>query len=266
MSKSFDVPTMIAISDPWVDERKDKPVLLSVPLIAGLVPILEEAHNPLLRLQLKPSEADAAMRSLTEQALALDGEQDDRYRSLHSILTGWAAVSSEARRAILERLRDTLLPEGLGGTQRTYLAESGNVELAVSKMTPEMETTLKEIVVDGTTAFQLFNEWVELGRKLGDVERERARIAQTQSGTGVTAKDIQNARYRWIRAVNALSTLLELESDIPEDIRIRILQPLRAAEAKLAQKRAKIDPTEGLDPTEETDEDDTPIALSKAEA
>jgi hypothetical protein len=167
------------------------------------------------------------------------------------ILTGWAAASSdETRRRVIENIRDTLLPDGLSGTLRTYLAEAGNVEMAATRITPEMESTLKGIVVDGRSLFQLFNEWVEVGRKLGDVERERARLAEKQTVGGVTAADVQRARFKWIRSVNALCAVLELESGFPEEDRVRILQPLRTAEAKLAKKRVALDPTEGLDPTE----------------
>lgn len=254
--KAFDVPTMIAVSGPWVDENKDMPLLLSQPLTVGLVPILAATHNGLLQVRVTPSESDAVMRMLSEQAFSLDSDHDERYRVLHTILTGWAAASSdESRRRALENIRDTLLPDGLSGTLRTYLSEAGNVELAVTRMTPEMANTLKGIVVEGRSLFQLFNEWTEVGRKLGDVERARARTADRPTAGGVTAADVQQARYKWIRAVNALCALLALGSGFPEEDRIRILQPLRTAEAKFAKKRSAVDPTEGLDPTESEGDD-----------
>ena len=89
--------------------------------------------------------------------------------------------------------------------------------------------------MDDRNVFQMFNEWVEAGRQLGDVERERVRLAESQSDDQVTAQDMQQARYRWIRVVNALTTLLDLESDFPEEDRIRILQPLLTAEEKFAK-------------------------------
>jgi hypothetical protein len=247
---------MIAISDPWVDDRRDKALLVSMPLTAGLVPILVSAHSGLLQIRLVASEDEAIARVLAEQALTLDSEHDERYRSLYAIVTGWAAVSSsEARRNMLEKLRDTLFPEGLAGTQRSYLAEAGNVELAVSKLTPEIEETLNSIIVDGRSVFQIFNEWVEVGRKLGEVERERARLSVKKSDDVFTAKDVLNARFFWIRAVNALSAVLDLESEVTNETRVRILQPLRSAEAKFARKRTAASSAEELDPTaEETDE------------
>ena len=251
---AFDVPTMVAVSDPWVDDAKDKPLLEAQPLIAGLVPILVSSHRGLLRIRITPSDLEAKAKALSDLAFALDNDHDARYRALHAVFTGCAAVSEAPQREVLESLRDELLPEGLAGTQRTYLAESGAVELADSRITPEKEQILKGVEVAGKNLFQLFNEWVAVGRKLGDVERERARLSETTE-TRTTAKDVQQARYTWIRAVKALLVLLDLKSDITEETRIRILQPLRAAEAKFAKKRAAVDPTEGLDPTDSgTDE------------
>jgi hypothetical protein len=256
---------MIAISDPWVDSIKDKPLLESVPLTAGLVPILAATHNQLLVLRIVPAAKEALMQTLSSQAWTLDTDHDDKYRALHSILSGWAQVSNTARRLEIETVRDTIFPDGLAGTQRTYLAESGNVELALSQITPAIEAVLNSIVVDSKSMFELFHEWVTVGRELGNVERERARLTEKDAGSGVTAKDILLARFKWIRAVNALCALLDLDSEIPEDTRIRLLQPLRTAEAKFARKKSQaVDPTEGLDPTLEENAGELPPALSQA--
>ncbi len=116
--------------------------------------------------------------------------------------------------------------------QDSYLSESGAVELAVSRLTPEIEAVLAGNAVEGKSLRSYFDEWVALGRELGDIERRRVRIAERDEDEEVTQQDVLNARHQWIRTVNALKCLLELESDIPEETRIRILQPLRNAEAK----------------------------------
>ncbi len=56
--KYFDVATMIAISNPWVDEQKDKPVLVASPVTAGLVPFIEAAHRNLMALHVSSSGAE----------------------------------------------------------------------------------------------------------------------------------------------------------------------------------------------------------------
>ncbi len=263
----FDVPTMIGISDPWVDDEKDKPILESMPLTAGLVPILVTTHNRLALLRLIPSETEKVMHSLSERAGVLDLAHDEKFRSLYWLLIGIAAASENERRAEIEEVIDTLMPDGLAGTQKSFLAESGAVELAVSKMHPKIEGILKGIVVDGKSCLERFDEWTASGRELGDVERERARITKKQAQNVVTAKDVVKARFKWIRAVNVLVELFDLDEDIPEETRIRILKPLRNAEAKFARKAAKAkNAAKDSDPSEKSETDAPPDPASKAKS
>jgi hypothetical protein len=78
--RKFDVPTMIAISDPLVDDKKDKLVLEAIPLTAGFVPILVAIHKHPALLRSTPTENPKVMRSLSERASIFDTEHDDRYR------------------------------------------------------------------------------------------------------------------------------------------------------------------------------------------
>ncbi len=103
--------------------------------------------------------------------------------------------------------------------------ESGSVEIATAKMTPAIEGVLSSIVVEGKSALDLFRKWTIIGRELGDVERERVRIDETPEESVVSVKDILKARFKWIRAVNALIALLDLDEEIPEETRIRLLSP-----------------------------------------
>ena len=235
--KSFDAPTMLAISGPWVDAMKDRPLLEGCPVTAGIVSVIADSHNEVMRMMVASDNIDEELKSLTGQTQALDGVHDDKFRSLHGLFTAMAAVSEEPRRSQLEAARDLLMPDGLMGVQRSFLAESANVEVAVQRLTPEIETLLQDVAIGEKTMHDLFNEWVESGRELGAMERKRAQFAEESSANRVTAKDLQQARYRWIRTVNALTSLLELDYNFPEEMHTRILQPLRAAESK--QSRAK---------------------------
>ncbi len=88
--KVFKIATMIAISGPWVDNNKDRTVLLGSPLTAGLVPLIEAVHRLLLRLHVVPSEDAEALRALMERAAALDAAHDDKLRALYALLTSFA--------------------------------------------------------------------------------------------------------------------------------------------------------------------------------
>ena len=163
-------------------------------------------------------------------AAILDTTHDEAYRTLYGMLTSLALMSGDERRAKLDDIREALMPEGTHDPQLTYLAESGTVEVATSMLSREMEALMRGIDVDGRSLMQLFNEWVDAGRKLGNVERQRTQLAELRGNKRVAGRDIQNSRYQWIRAVNALIALLDVDSDISEETKAQILQPLRSAE------------------------------------
>ncbi|MBN2529730.1 MAG: hypothetical protein JXR76_25290 [Deltaproteobacteria bacterium] len=235
----FDVPTMIAISTSWVNAKKNRRLLEAHPLTAGLVPILETVHTDLLNTTVVPSELAEKSKALSDEAARLDGLYDAGYRLLHSMLTATSLAYPENQRMPLENLVNTLLPEGAAGTRQSYLAESGAVELAFSRLTPEMEAILRNIAVANMTLYEVFNKWVDAGRRLGEVETERALLMdQKKDENRITGRDVQKARYRWIRAVNALESMLALESDISDADKARILQPLRRAEARFVKRNS----------------------------
>lgn len=69
------------------------------------------------------------------------------------------------------------------------------------------------------------------------MERERVHLNETESAGAVPLGDVQKVRYRSIRTMNVIVSVLERAPNVPEDVNTRILQPLRAAEAKHASKK-----------------------------
>ncbi|MBN2529040.1 MAG: hypothetical protein JXR76_21805 [Deltaproteobacteria bacterium] len=167
---------MVAITDPMVDENKDRNLLEGYVPTAGIVPYVIRAHNTLLQVQETPTDAAQNMRVYMEKAAALDERHDECYRLFHATITGLSVVEDEAEAKLLIPICDTLLPDGLLGPQNAYLAKAGRVELATSRMTPEMEVILKESVVRDKTLYQLFTDWADAGRALAELERERVRF------------------------------------------------------------------------------------------
>jgi len=93
-----------------------------VPVLAALMPQLQAAHAAIFALRAHAE--DPKVRKLSERQSALDDQHDQHVRGLHTALTGVAMVSGA--RAELLRLRDTLLPEGLAHSQKTYRGQAGH--------------------------------------------------------------------------------------------------------------------------------------------
>ena len=247
------IASMIALTEGLVDPDKDRPMMLSHQLLAAFLPALVAAHNGLLRVTSLPSIAQNA-RALAQKATDLEARYDELYRAMYSVLTGWAVAANASRRTMLERVRQTLFPHGMGGINHSHLRKAGNAEVAMSRMSPEIEAALREFSVDGRTLFELFNDWVNIGAELGKVVQERARLGDVTDAEQISPGEIQRAKVRWVQAVRALIMLLELETDIPDDVRNHILQPLRAAYVKRSRKKKS--KAEGEDKKPDTPSDD----------
>ena len=254
--RKLDAATMIAISDPLVDPEKDRPLLESYPMTAGLVAVLMVIHSRLLKIRNTVSDTIEKARQLSAQAKELNARYDVLYRSIYSVLGAWCvSASSEARRVVFEKTREILFPEGLSGVQRTYLSSAGLANQAMSQVTPEIETILREIGVDGRSLFEMFMEWVNTGRKLGEVARQQMLFPEERESSQVSAGDVQTARFRWIRFMKALRILLELDDDAPSELKARVLQPLQVAERKYSDNKSGSEESDSTDESSDEDND-----------
>ncbi|MBN2528890.1 MAG: hypothetical protein JXR76_21040 [Deltaproteobacteria bacterium] len=234
---SLSTPAMVAVSGRLVNADQDMPLLQSYPMTAGVVPLLVVAHNGLLGLKSTDHAEKKQAEALAKEILALDKAHDERYRVLYTMLGALAQVAGAERRKWLEHIRDTLMPEGLLGTKRTYMSEYGGTIAAAARITAEMADTLKEIVVEGQSLLDLFHSWIALGKRLGDLEHERYRIMDEAKQQRHQRGEVQKRRFRWVRTMNLLVDLMELDDNLPEQLRSHILNPLVSARQKHTRKK-----------------------------
>ncbi|MBN2528476.1 MAG: hypothetical protein JXR76_18960, partial [Deltaproteobacteria bacterium] len=69
--------------------------------------------------------------------------------------------------------------------------------------------------------------------------------------------DVQRARFLWVRTMNVLKSLIELDPNIPEEIQVQILQPLKKAEERYSRKKSITDTDTDSD-TDSKDDDAIP--------
>ena len=239
----FEPASMVAISAAMVDEKLDRPLLMSIPLIAPLVDEMAGAHANLVNMQMTVSDQASALKNLTSRALGLDLDHDSLFRGSYNILTGIADIQSDPdKRAFLLELRDTLYPSGLSGVLDAYLVEAGNMELMAARITPEFRAYMQSVIIEDVSLMDTIERLIEIGKELGAVERERARLGSAEDTNAITKADLLAARRRWIRIMQAMIQLLDIAPDVSEDIRDRILQPLLKEEERMAKKRASDTP------------------------
>jgi hypothetical protein len=122
-------------------------------------------------------------------------------------------------------------------TQSTYLEEAGETDLVKQRLRHEDRKLLETVPTMEGTLSAVMDEWIKTGNELGTLERDRARkVDGIEAGQTVSRADVVQARNRWIRVVRAILTGLELADEVDDKTRALILQPLRLAVAKAAQK------------------------------
>jgi hypothetical protein len=253
--KSFSISSMVAISSPWTDEKADRPLLASIPLISALLTALSEVHQSLVTLRVTISSSSKELKALIGESLLLDRLHDSLYRGCYNILSGASDIAEdETKKADILEVRDTLFPKGPGAVLESYLDEVGNIEIMAARLTPEIKSFLKAIVIDNVTLSTTIDKLVETGAALGKAERRKARTSDTANNGIVRKSDVLKARYRWINIVQTMIQLLDIAPEVTEETKNLILQPLLREEAKRAGKRAAddvSDETETDEPTEE---------------
>ena len=229
--KRLSMEEMIQISTPWVNAGDAAGEALGkIPLLTALLPTLQSVHGMLFGL--RAQRLDPKTQRLAQEASALDAKHDELVRGIHGALTLLASLS-EASDEIL-RLRDTLLPEGLSHTLKTYRGEAGHAAMVAAQLDTNAKASLKSLTLNDKSLMDLVQAWFDTAKQLGELEETRTRL---NPPTGPSAADINTARLRWVRTVNAILANAELIG-VDEATDHLLFAALRAAE-KTADNRAR---------------------------
>lgn len=220
--KWLTVEEMIQISDPLVTEGNEaRSEIDGIAVLAALLPSLRSAHAAIFAVRLQP--ADPKLRELVNRENALDAEHDDRVRGIHGALTGLALVSDDPTELV--HLRDTLFPEGLRHTKKSYRGQAGHAAMVEARLDDQTKSRLKAVNLHHKNLLELTQGWLALAKQLGAAEDERAKLEPQPS----SAADMNNARLGWIRIMNVLIANAELANLDAATDRL-LFGPLRAAE------------------------------------
>ncbi len=235
MSQQAMISVTIGLTDPDNDETR---ALLAEPSLAGIVPLVVDARSELVTLQPEvPSTERAAQIQI--QLGELDGEFDETIRGAFYVMTAWShLVSAPAKKEAWLRLRDHLFSMGLSLTLRSYREEAGEAEMIQARLSPEVRAELAAIPTPDGTLAQTFDRVVDLGLRIGALEDERTPAAATSP---TLAGRVLVARNRWIRAVNALLSVIDM-LQVPADGPIARFRDRVQAEAAKRRAPAKASP------------------------
>jgi len=234
--RDLTTPTMVVISSAWLDPHAERPILEALPQASALLPSIDKAHKGLLHSQSTGTTANVELAALQQRAAGIDAIHDKKARGSYGLLTALAEIADDPVMAEkLLALRDILYPDGLELVRWSYTDEAGDAKLVDKRLTAEHKALLKEIPVLGGTLFDVHMARVKAGKDLGEIEKERLAL-EHQAPDAPTPADAVRARNVWIRTTNALISMLELEENLSDGDRERLLAPLRRAEQKAARR------------------------------
>jgi hypothetical protein len=251
---------MLMVSERWVSEKLDQPLLGSVPVLAAMAPMIVEAHKGLLDAQ-RAAEPGADAKELAELSAKggeLDQLHDRKGRGAWKLLDGLAELADTPDEAAhYTALRDRVLPDGVSMLQLSWMAEAGNVEVldrALKGTGLAQELAAVPLPGKKLTLLDAVKTHVSAGRRLGVIEARRGVIddvaKSAKTADGAVTKPLTRARNQWIRVVNAVLTNLDLVPDLDDAVRSAIVGPyLRAEQAADRRAIARRAPDEPADPT-----------------
>jgi hypothetical protein len=239
--KDLSIQRMVALTEPWLDPKRDRPKLEALPSTKALLPKIEAAYKGLLSTQKQDASIAQEIAAIQIEQASTDVVHDRKLRGSYLLLTALVELSEdEEQEAALLTARDELAPDGLSATQRTYAEEAGEIPLAKARLSPKSEALLKKIPVLGGK--KLSNEveaWFDAGKELGALEdKRRALETGGKTGGGASRAEALRARNYWIKVVRHLETSLDLDG-ADESTTHAILGPARQAEKSAAKRGRK---------------------------
>jgi hypothetical protein len=236
--KHLNSEEMLHLSAAWTDPQNPAhQAILASPELAAFFPRLATAHQELAH-NAHPVEQNPRLDEISKQQSAIDQRHDDVIRGTYTILTGIADLLGPDQGASFLDLRAKLIPEGLSSTQKTYTAEAGQAAQLADRITPEIRANLAKIRLDpqhpSRTLTFFLDEWISLGKELGDLETEKNRI---EPGPRNQAS-LLAARNKWIRTTNLFVALAEA-AEIDSTTHQLLFGPLLAAEQKSTKRSPK---------------------------
>jgi len=230
---------MLQVSGTWLNPQSPaRAAILSIPDLAAKLPRAEEAHSNLAAAA-QPAK-NPRLDEITTETGKLDLRHDSIIRGVYHHLTATAELLGDAVAVDLIDLRDTLIPDGLPSMQKTYRAEAGQAQQLEDRLSPSLKSRTDSILIGQGPAQKPLTkylvEWIEIGKKLGALEDERARLLAEQADAS-SGTILVKARNRWIRVVNAMLADGDL-ADLPAQTDALVFGPLRDAE-KTAELRSR---------------------------
>jgi hypothetical protein len=242
---------MVNVSAKMLDPQQDRKIFTSLPLLAPLLPSLEEAHQGILTTQIKGSTIQQRIKALMARCTELDTRHNTKMRGTYNYLTALADLTEDPvlAAAILD-LRDRLIPVGLTAVTRSYTEKAGDAKLLPARLDESSTKLLKTLTTPEGPLANAVDAWTSAALELEKVDAERRQLTLELAADddGITGRDVMNAKNAWIRVIRAVETNVALDKAATPEMVEQLLGRLQLEEEKADRRMAGSPKTNGTPP------------------
>ena len=202
--------------------------------------------------------ADASVEQLAQKLRDEAGKQNARYDSGVSLTVAALELAAgfyrfrgeEAKARQIDAMSARMLPEGGSHTLRSFSAQGGHAERTAAQVSDDdaLKAALAALPLpeDSNLYDHVVAEWIQAGRKLGEVERQRMDLPQ-DAAASLAQRRVQ-ARNRWFALAAGLAGAVGLTRALTDADREFILRPIVQTAEKAAGRSGE--PNPAADPTQ----------------
>ena len=209
---------MLNTTERWLTNQAFRQQLLDAgPLGAGVLHKLEQAHEPLARIEHERESANAELRELGDRITRLDGTHDAMLRAGYHHCEGLIHASQDPElRARFETIQRRLYPLGIAGTRLSYVEEGGAAVVLERSLSEEEWAELDAITLGEQSLGSLVKAWIQAGHALGEAVAERSalRASLRRDGSASEKLDLRAGRQAWMQAVRGLLWAIAAEEQL----------------------------------------------------
>ena len=232
---------MLANSASWLGDETVVRTLESHTLGAAVLVEVGKSHENLATALGDRRRLRATLDRLSADLAEIDDEFDSSARALRGFLRAFAEVAVTPQLAEAYTDADSLLfPDGLAVTKRSYLDEHGVVLEIEKRITADTRELLAATRIGTRSLADVYNQWIEAGKRLGEAARRRALLQSTTAQTSdhKPSIDTKEARLAWIQTVRVFLGVVDL-LPLTDDERRSVLGQLRHAVDDSLRSRAR---------------------------
>jgi len=220
--RSLSTEQMVEISRAWV-EGPVHDLLKTDGATSGALVLIQGTHDRML--EVRAADEDVRAREISEELSRLDDRHDALTRGMYEALNAVSVFSTDEHRSqVFLDARQKLFPRGLVINRWTYMEQAGNAAEVAASLSDEVRAILDDTTVGDLTLGAAFDQWQEVSVALADKLAE-----QKGDARAISANEIQQARYSWIRGVMLFRGMIEASEAFDDAQKGTILGELERA-------------------------------------